>query len=66
MHYKVGENDKTVVYYLAELINVKKDPKLSHEHTEFRWATKVDAIQLTNFVHFIEMVNFFEEKIKNL
>lgn len=66
MHYKVGENDKTVVYYLAELIDAKKCPKLSHEHTEFRWAAKDDAIQLTNFVHFTKMVNYFDEKIKNL
>lgn len=66
MHYKVGENNKTVVYFLAELINIQKQPKLSYEHTEYRWATKDDAIPLVNFIHFTKMVNYFHDKISNL
>ncbi|KAJ6644275.1 Bis(5'-nucleosyl)-tetraphosphatase [asymmetrical] [Pseudolycoriella hygida] len=66
MRYKVGENDKTVVYYPAELKNVKKEPKLCHEHTEFCWVTKDEAMKLTNFVHFTKMVDHLHHKIDKL
>lgn len=66
LSYKVGNNDKTVVYWLAELKDPEKKPKLSHEHTEYCWLTKDQAIQLVGFDDFAEMVNYFHEKICNL
>lgn len=56
-------NDKSVIYWLAELKNPQFDPKLSHEHTEFRWLTKDNAILLNGFDDYAEMINDFHSKI---
>lgn len=65
LHYKVRGNDKSVIYWIAELKNPQKIPKLSHEHTEFRWLTKDDAILLNGFDDFAEMINNFHSKIQS-
>lgn len=65
LQYKVKGKDKTVVYWLAELINANNDPKLSEEHTEFRWLPKQEAIALSGFSDFANMMNHFDEIIKN-
>lgn len=66
LNYKSGKNDKTVVYFLAELKDVKKQPKLSHEHTEYRWLAKDEAISTSRFATYAELFNYFDEKIENL
>lgn len=66
LEYKVKGNDKTVVYWLAELRDPAKNPTLSDEHTEFRWLAKDAAIALSGFNDFAEMVNHFHNKIKTL
>lgn len=58
LQYKVGNNTKTVVYSLAELKDAHKEPKLSHEHTEYRWLTKDDAIAFSGLDDFAEMLNY--------
>lgn len=63
LQYKVRGNDKSVIYWLAELKDPQNRPKLSHEHTEFRWSTKDDAILLVGFDDFAEMINEFHNKI---
>lgn len=66
LEYKVKGNDKTVVYWLAELRDPAKDPTLSHEHTEFRWLAKDAAIALCGFRDFAGLVEHFHDKIKTL
>lgn len=64
LRYNVKGNEKSVVYWLAELKNPQTNPKLSHEHTEFRWLTKDNAILLNGFDDFAEMINDFHSKIE--
>lgn len=66
LSYKVNGNNKTVVYWLAELKDPHKIPELSYEHTEFQWLAKDNAILLNGFDDFAEMVNHFHHKIANL
>lgn len=64
--YKVKGQRKEVIYWLAEIANVDKDPILSDEHTEFRWLTKDAAIQLSGYSDFAAMVNDFHGRIGQL
>lgn len=66
LEYKVKGKNKIVVYWLAELRDTSKDPILSNEHTEFRWLAKDDAIVLSGFHDFANMVQYFHDKIKTL
>lgn len=66
LNYKVKGRDKTVVYWLAEIRNAQKNPTLSDEHTEFRWLNKDEAISLSGYQDFAEMVRYFHDKIGNL
>lgn len=63
LNYKVKGKDKAVVYWLAELKNAQKVPILSDEHTEFRWLAKDDAISLSGYPDFAEMVKHFHHQI---
>lgn len=64
--YKNKREDKIVVYWLAEVKNPLQDPILSEEHTEFKWLPKKEAIQLSGFKDFEEMVGYFDDIIKSL
>lgn len=66
LNYKVKGKDKTVVYWLAELRDVQMDPTLSDEHTEFRWLNKDDAIKLSGYADFAQMVQHFHDRIDSL
>lgn len=66
LNYKVKGKDKTVVYWLAELKDPENDPKLSEEHTEFRWLPKDQATSLSGYPDFTEMVSYFHGRIANL
>lgn len=66
LNYKVNGKDKIVVYWLAELRDTQKNPILSNEHTEFRWLLKDDAIKLSGYGDFAEMVQYFHGKIAEL
>lgn len=66
LNYKVKGRDKMVVYWLAELSDAEKDPILSDEHTEFRWLKKDDAIKLSGYADFAEMVQYFHDRIDSL
>lgn len=66
LNYKVKGRDKTVVYWLAEIADAKRDPILSDEHTEFRWLAKEEAIALSGFQDFAAMVNHFHDLIGKL
>lgn len=64
--YEVKGKPKTVIYWLAELRDPQKDPILSDEHTEFRWLAKADAVSLSGYRDFANMVDYFHEKIGKL
>lgn len=65
LKYVVKGEHKTVVYWLAEPIDAQKDPILSEEHTEFRWVSKENAIELVKeYTEFAELLDYFEKKIE--
>ncbi|XP_059618519.1 bis(5'-nucleosyl)-tetraphosphatase [asymmetrical] [Phlebotomus argentipes] len=63
MHYQVKGNDKRVIYWLAELENPQKEPELSDEHVARKWLPKDEAIALSGFSNFEEMVRKFHDVI---
>lgn len=66
VNYKGRTQDKIVTYWLAEVKNPQQDPKLSREHTEFRWLPKTAAVELAGYEDFQEMVEYFDDLIRNL
>lgn len=52
---------KTVTFFLAQLCT-DRTPRLSHEHCDYRWVDKDEAIALYDIV-FADMFNEFEHKI---
>lgn len=63
LEYKVGKNDKIVVYWLAELRNPNQNPVLSDEHIDFRWLNKTDAKEICGFKGFATMIDYFHDQI---
>ncbi len=49
LHYTVKNKPKTVVYWLARLLNPEIPVKLSNEHQDFRWAELDEACQLADY-----------------
>jgi bis(5'-nucleosidyl)-tetraphosphatase len=66
LNYLVKNKPKIVIYWLAELINLEKDPKLSEEHTEFKFLSKSEAKIISGYEDFSKMLDHFENVIKNL
>lgn len=66
LEYRVENKPKTVVYWLAKLMDPTKAPILSEEHTEFEWLPLEDAIKLTGFNDFENMIRYFHNKIPKL
>lgn len=63
---KKGKN-KTVIFWLAELKDVQKEPTLRpDEHSEYRWVTKEQATELCKMPEFIEILNQFDQVAKTL
>lgn len=52
---------KMVTYWLAELREPNKEPKLSRKHTEYRWSNKDDSIAFAGFKELAEILNYFDE-----
>ena len=63
MKYDVKGKNKTVVYMLGKLLDNNMDPILSEEHTEFRWCSLPDAIELVKYKDSADMLSFFHEAI---
>lgn len=62
-----SKREKTVIFWLAELKNVEKQPQISHEeHSEYRWLTKEQALDICKMPEFAELVNEFDEVAKTL
>ncbi|XP_033223054.1 bis(5'-nucleosyl)-tetraphosphatase [asymmetrical] [Belonocnema kinseyi] len=49
MEYLVKGKSKVVIYWLAELINTKKDARLSREHQDFKWLPIKEACALAGY-----------------
>ncbi|XP_012277271.1 bis(5'-nucleosyl)-tetraphosphatase [asymmetrical] [Orussus abietinus] len=61
--YEVKGNLKTVIYWLAELIDTKKPVTLSSEHQDFKWLTLEPACELAKFPEMRVTLNFFDKYI---
>lgn len=66
LHYKVRGENKTVVYWLAQLLDAGLEPTLSDEHTAFKWLPAAEATELAGFVDFRKMLEHFEPIIPEL
>lgn len=62
LDYRVNNFDKSVVYWLAELRDVTKSVTLSEEHEDMKWVPKDDAIDLSGYDDFGEMIEEFHAK----
>ena len=49
MQYLANKKKKTVVYWLAELINKNKEVRLSTEHQDFKWLPIDEACSLAGY-----------------
>jgi bis(5'-nucleosidyl)-tetraphosphatase len=57
---------KIVTYWLAELMDPKKEPTLSDEHEDLRWLAKEDAKKLAGYKDLADMIDYFHSQILNL
>lgn len=53
---------KTLDCWLAKLKDVQKAPKLSHEHSEYRWMTKNEITSVLDYPEVTELINNFSFK----
>lgn len=52
-----------MVYWLAELKDPLNQPTLSDEHIALKWLNKNEAIKLSGYKEFAEMIEYFHVKI---
>lgn len=64
LNYNVDNKPKTVIYWLAELINKNKDARLSSEHQEFKWLKLEEACQYARYKDLQETLNHFDVYIR--
>lgn len=64
LNYKVRGKPKTVIYWLAELINNSAQVKLSEEHQDFKWLELEEAYVYGNYDDMKEMLKHFDNYIK--
>lgn len=57
---------KETTYWVAQLKDPSKLPTLSHEHTDFKFLKKQEAIDIAGYADFAQMMDFFEVEIKKL
>lgn len=67
LKYDVKGKPKIVVYWLAELLNLDKPVRLSHEHQAFKWLPLEEACSVANYEDMQKMLKYFNDYIlKNL
>lgn len=64
LSYPVKGKPKTVIYWLAELVNPSAKVKLSDEHTDFKWLVLKDACILGKYKDLQDLLTFYEDYIK--
>ncbi|XP_048514379.1 bis(5'-nucleosyl)-tetraphosphatase [asymmetrical] isoform X1 [Athalia rosae] len=58
--YQVKGKPKTVIYWLAEMVNAQKDARLSHEHQKFRWLQLQEACHLAGYSEMQDTLKYFD------
>ena len=61
--YKVNGKPKTVIYWLAELINREKNARLSKEHQDFKWLGLEEACKLSGYDDMEKTLRYFDKYI---
>jgi hypothetical protein len=62
----VKGNPKETTYWVAQLKDSSKLPTLSHEHTDFKFLPKNEAIDISGYADFAKMMDFFDLEIRKL
>lgn len=57
---------KETTYWLAQLKDPNKLPTLSDEHTEFKFLSKQQTIEIAGYSDFAVMMDFFDVEIKKI
>ena len=63
LNYEVNGKPKTVVYWLAELVNIDKPIQLSHEHQAFKWLPLQEACSIAKYQDMQNVLKSFNEYI---
>lgn len=63
LNYEVNGKPKTVVYWLAELVNIDKPIQLSHEHQAFKWLPLQEACSVAKYQDMQNTLKNFNEYI---
>ncbi|KAJ8925297.1 hypothetical protein NQ315_009126 [Exocentrus adspersus] len=70
LNYNVNGFPKTVIYWLAELINPNTKIRLSDEHQDYKWLNVDEACKYAEFKEMqevlVEFNNFIKECVKSL
>lgn len=68
INYPVNGKPKTVIYWLAELLNQNKEVTMSKEHQDFKWLGLQDACELASYSEMQNTLkhfnNYILEKLK--
>lgn len=56
LYYRVGQKDKTVIYWLAELLETDTRVVMSEEHKDYRWAALDEACRLAEYPDMQELL----------
>lgn len=62
--YNVNNKPKTVIYWLAELVDQSKEARLSSEHQDFKWLGLQEACKLAGYEEMQNTLKYFDEYIK--
>jgi bis(5'-nucleosidyl)-tetraphosphatase len=65
LHYEVNRKPKTVIYWLAKLVDPVTAIKLSEEHIDFRWAKLEEACQLAEYADLQSVLKDCDAYLKN-
>jgi len=66
LNYQVKGKPKVVVYWLAQLKDATKNPTLSDEHTDFKFLNRKDAISLSGYKDFANMIEELDVEIRKI
>ena len=64
LHYEVNQKPKTVIYWLAKLVDPTTTVRLSHEHKDFKWVKLEEACQLADYLDLQSVLRESEAYLK--
>lgn len=64
LHYEVNQKQKTVIYWLAKLVDPDAAVKLSEEHKDFKWVNLAEACQLAEYADLQSVLKDCETYLK--